>query len=119
MPPVIESLDRTPAIATRGNPIINSSFKLLSPLATLVKDERPMFRWTELSSATSYTVSVFDSALHLIRTREPLRETQWFMPEPLEAGIVYTWTVSAQKDGQEVIAPSSPMRAEFKILGKR
>jgi len=38
------------------------------------------------------------------------------MPHRLEAGIVYTWTVTAIKDGQEVVSPASPARAEFKIL---
>ena len=117
MPVVIEMLDRTPAIAVRGNPSFNPSFKIISPFATLVKSDRPTFRWTELSGATSYTVSVFDAALNLIRTSEPLTETQWSMPEPLEAGIVYTWTVTAVKDRQEIVAPAPPARAEFKILG--
>lgn len=117
MPPAIDMLDRTPAIAVRGNPSFNQSFKIIRPFATLVKTDRPMLSWTELSGATSYTVSVFDAALNLIRTSEPLTETQWLMPEPLEAGTVYTWTVTALKDGHEVVAPAPPARAEFKILG--
>ena len=40
------------------------------------------------------------------------------MPDRLEAGIVYTWMVTALKDGQEIIAPAPPARAEFEILGK-
>jgi len=40
------------------------------------------------------------------------------MQHRLEAGIVYTWTVTALKDGHEVVAPAPPARAEFKILGK-
>jgi len=118
MPLAIEMLDRTPAIAVRGNPSFNPSFKIIRPFATLVKNDRPTFRWTELSGATSYTVSVFDEALHLIRTSEPLTKTQWLMPERLGAGIVYTWTVTARKDGHEVVSPAPPARAEFKVLGK-
>lgn len=117
MPPAIEMLDRTPSIAVRGNQSSIQSFTIVSPFTTLVKNDRPTFRWTELSGATSYTVSVFDAALNLIRTSEPLAETQWLMPEPLEAGVVYTWTVTALKDGQKIIAPAPPARAEFKILG--
>jgi hypothetical protein len=117
MPLAIELLDRTPAIAVRGNPSFNPSFKIIRPFATVVMNDRPTFRWTELSGATSYTVSVFDSELHLIRTSEPLTELQWLMPESLEAGIVYTWTVTALKDGREVVAPAPPARAEFMILG--
>jgi hypothetical protein len=118
MPPAIEMLDRTPAIAVRGNRTSLQSFSVVSPFATIVGTDRPTFRWTALSGATSYTVSVYDADLHLVETSEPLKEIQWSMPDRLEAGIVYTWTVTALKDGQEIIAPASPARAEFKILGK-
>jgi hypothetical protein len=117
MPPAIEMLDRTPSIAIRGNHASTQSFTIVRPFATVISNDRPTFSWTTLNGATSYTVSVFDADLHLIRTSEPLTETQWLMPHRLEAGIVYTWTVTAQKDGQEVVSPASPARAEFKILG--
>jgi len=118
MPPAIEMLDTTPAIAVRGNRASIQSFTIVRPFATLINNDRPTFSWTVLSGATSYTVSVYDADLHLIRTSAPLEETHWSMPDRLEAGIVYTWTVTALKDGQEIIAPASPARAEFKILGK-
>jgi hypothetical protein len=118
MPSSIETLDRTPSIAIRGTPSFNRSFKVISPLATLVMSDRPTFRWTASSEAKSYTVSVFDAALNLIRTSDPLTETQWLIPEPLEVGMVYTWTVSAQKDGQDIVAPAPPARAEFKVIGR-
>jgi hypothetical protein len=38
------------------------------------------------------------------------------MPESLRAGIVYTWTVTALKNGREVVAPAPPARAEFKVF---
>jgi hypothetical protein len=118
MPPAIEMLDRTPSIAVRGNHASIQSFTIVRPFATVVSNDRPTFSWTALNGATSYTVSVFDADLQLIRTSEPLTETQWLMPHRLDAGIVYTWTVTAQKDGQEVVSPASPARAEFKILGR-
>jgi hypothetical protein len=118
MPPAIEMLDRTPAIAVRGNRASIQSFTIVRPFTTLINDDRPTFCWTALSGDTSYTVSVYDADLHLVRTSEPLIETQWLMPDRLEAGMVYTWMVTARKDGQEIIAPASPARAEFKILGK-
>jgi hypothetical protein len=118
MPPAIEMLDRTPAIAIRGNRAPIQSFTIVRPFTTVINNDRPAFSWTALSGATSYTVSVYDDDLHLVRTSEPLEDTQWSMPDRLEAGIVYTWTVTALKDGQEIIAPASPARAEFKLLGK-
>jgi hypothetical protein len=118
MPPAIEMLDRTPAIVVRGNRASIQSFTIVRPLTTLINNDRPTFCWTALNGATSYMVSVYDTNLHLVRTSEPLKETQWMLPDRLKSGIVYTWMVTALKDGQEFIAPASPARAEFKILGK-
>lgn len=118
MPPAIEMLDRTPSIAVRGNPASIQSFTIVHPLTTVISNDRPTFSWTALNGATSYTVSVYDAELLLIKTSEELTETRWMMPDRLEAGSVYTWMVTALKDGQEIIAPAQPARAEFKIIGK-
>jgi hypothetical protein len=118
MPLAIEMLDRTPSIAIRGNQTSVQSFAIVRPFATAISNDRPRFSWTALNGATSYRVSVFDANLHLIETSKPLDETQWMMPDHLQPGIVYTWTVTALKNGQEIVAPAPPARAEFKILGK-
>jgi len=118
MPSAIEMLDRTPAVAVRGTQAATQSFTIVRPFTTLINNERPTFCWTALSGATSYTVSVYDADLHLVRTSHPLTETQWRMSERLEAGTKYTWIVTALKGGQEITAPALPARAEFKILGK-
>ena len=118
MPTAIETLDRTPSIAVRGSSSSIQSFNIVRPFATVISDDRPTFSWTALTGATSYTVAVYDAALHLVGTSQPLRATQWSMRDRLEAGVVYTWIVTALKDGQEIIAPAAPARAEFKILAK-
>ena len=63
-------------------------------------------------------MSIFDAKLNLVRTSEPLTETRWRTPDRLKAGIVYTWAVTALKDGHEIVAPAPPARAEFKLLEK-
>jgi hypothetical protein len=118
MPRAIAELDRTPSIAVRGNQASVQFFRIVRPFATVIGNDRPTFSWTALNGASSYKVSVFDAELHLVRTSEPLKETQWLVPDRLEAGEIYTWTVTALKDGQEIVAPAPPARAEFKILGK-
>jgi len=118
MPIAIAELDRTPSIAVRGNQASIQSFTIVRPFATMVSNDRPTFSWTALNGATSYTVSVFDADLHLIEASKPLDETQWMMSDHLQPGIVYTWTVTALKDGQEIVAPAPPARAEFKILAE-
>ncbi len=116
MPPSIERFDRTPAVAIRGDHPAVESFSVIEPFATLTSIDRPTFRWTALTGATSYVVSVYDEALHLVRSSEALIDTHWSTPERLKAGVVYTWTVTALKDGKEIIAPAPPTRAEFRVL---
>jgi hypothetical protein len=118
MPPDIEKLDRTPSIAVRGSHASTQSFKIGRPFTTVLDDDRPTFSWTVLDGATNYTVSIFDAKLHLVRSSEPLTDTRWRMPDRLKAGIVYTWTVTALKDGHDIVAPAPPARAEFKLLEK-
>jgi hypothetical protein len=115
MPPVIEMFDRSPVVA-RGNEIRSESFAALRPLSTVISEDQPTFRWTACRGATSYTVSVYDANIHLVRTSALLSETRWMPPAPLERGVLYTWIVTALKDGKQLFAPAPPKRAEFKII---
>lgn len=117
MPPSIERLDRTPAaVAIRGNRPPVESFSVISPFATLVASDRPTFRWTPLIGAESYRVSLYDEALHLVGVSGAVTQTEWMTPDRLAAGIVYTWTVTALKGGNEIVAPAAPARAEFEVI---
>lgn len=118
MPASIERLDRTPAVVIRGNRVPSESFSIISPFATLVATDRPTFRWTALEGVESYRVSVFDEALHLVSTSGRLTETEWMLRDQLKVGRVYTWTVTALKNGKEITSPPAPARAEFEVLAK-
>ncbi len=117
MPPIIERFDRS-SVVLRGDDNKIESFNIIGPYSTVIGEDQPTFRWTSLTGAASYTVSVYDANLNLIRTSEPLTELHWTMPSHLERGVVYTWVVTAQKDGKEILAPTLPARAEFKIIEK-
>ena len=100
----------------RGDDNKSESFQVTSPYSTVIRDNQPAFRWTALSGASSYTVSVYDANLNLIATSAPLTATEWLAPDPLKQGKVYTWIVTALKDGKEILAPTLSARAEFKII---
>jgi hypothetical protein len=117
MPKVIEMFDRSRVIL-RGEDNRDESFSIISPYATVITDDRPTFRWTALNGVSSYTISVYDADLNLVRSSDPITETQWSMPKPLQRGMIYTWIVTALKDGKEVLAPVLPTRAEFKVIEK-
>jgi hypothetical protein len=118
MPASIEELDRTPKIAIRGGHPSVESFAVIEPYATLLRTPQPTFSWTPLPGARLYRVSVYDADLHVVGTSGPLTDNQWTITGPLKPGKVYTWAVTAIKEGLEVSAPAAPGRAEFKILSK-
>ena len=52
-----------------------------------------------------------------IMLAEPAAELSWTPRHPLKGNVVYTWQVTAVKDGREIAAPAAPAReARFKTL---
>jgi hypothetical protein len=92
------------------------SFRLLSPVGTALRTDRPAFRWDPLAGATSYTVTVSDSNFNQVATSGPLSGTEWTLPRPLARGAVYNWEVTALKDGKEIVAPAPPAHASFRVV---
>jgi len=119
MPEVIAGLDRTATLAVRGTRPSADTFAIIGPVATIVSNDRPVFRWTELEGVESYTVSVYDADLQLATKSEPLKEPEWVIPIRLRPEVTYTWIVAALKESEERLAPAPPSRAEFRIIGKR
>lgn len=119
MPEVISGFDRSASLAVRGTHPSADTFSIIGPLATIVSNDRPVFRWTELEGVESYTVSVYDGDLQLLAKSEPLKETEWVIPVRLRPEVTYTWIVVARKGGEERLAPAPPSRAEFRIIGRR
>jgi hypothetical protein len=71
----------------------------------VIETDRPTFRWRRLAGAASYSVTVADDRLNEIATSESLTGQEWRITRPLEYGGVYTWQVTAIKDGREVSLP--------------
>jgi hypothetical protein len=101
-----------------GGPDSGAELSLLGPVGTVVRAERPVFRWRPLTGATSYKVTVLDADFNSVATSAPLTTTAWQPPSGLARGSVYSWQLTAVKaDGQETIAPTAPApEARFKIL---
>jgi len=95
-------------------------FALLAPVGKVILTDRPSFSWSKYDGATSYRVSVFDSNANEIETSPPLTVTEWAVTKPLARDQVYTWEVTAIKDGKETIShvlPAPP--AKFRVIGQR
>jgi anti-sigma factor RsiW len=93
-------------------------FAVLEPLAEVVSDDRPVFRWQPLAGATSYSVAIFDSTLDPVQSSPPLRGTQWKPTRPMKRGQVYQWQVTAaMMDGRSITSPRPPSPgAKFRVL---
>jgi putative zinc finger protein len=98
-------------------PGVGGAFSVLGPAGITVQEDRPTFRWTALSGATSCVVTVYDPSSKAVATSHELSDTEWTLPRPLKRGVVYTWEVAATKDGKEIVSPSPPQPpARFKVL---
>jgi len=92
-------------------------FALVSPVATVVRNSRPTFRWQGLDGATSYSVAILDSNLNVVDKSNPISGLSWTSGRALRRNVVYTWQVTALKEGREITAPAAPAReARFRIL---
>jgi hypothetical protein len=93
-------------------------YPLLSPVGTAVAGERPIFRWRALEGATSYVVSVYDAKMNEVVASQPLQQTEWTPPRPLDRGGIYTWQVRAARGGAEIRLPTPDLpNAKFMVIG--
>jgi hypothetical protein len=89
----------------------------MGPVGTVVKADRPEFHWRPLTGATSYAVAVFDSNFNKVASSQPQTGTEWSPASSLKRGELYSWQVTAIKDGKEIVSPAPPAPdAKFKIL---
>ena len=104
----------------RGGNELYGTFVPLAPTNVVVVTDRPEFRWGALDSAQDYTVTIYDSNSRLVATSGPVTGTEWTTPTPLARGTVYSWQISAQKDGEKVVSPKPPLpEARFRVLDQR
>ena len=117
-PDDLEELIEKPGVLL-GERVEGEPFELLGPIATVLQDNQPVFRWRPLEGATGYIVSVLDARLDEVATSDTLAGTEWQVPKKLNGGI-YSWQVTAIKDGQRIVSPTLPApQAKFKILDAR
>jgi hypothetical protein len=97
----------------------SARFGIVAPVATLVRDARPTFRWQSHPRARAYTVVIFTDRLERVASSGELSasRTTWTPDVQLKAGTTYQWQMTAlTPDGPE-IAPAPPLpEARFRVL---
>jgi hypothetical protein len=93
-----------------------AGFDVIAPVATVVLDERPVFRWQPVPNATLYTISISNQNETWVQSWNTT-QTVWRVPIKLTRGAIYKWNVMARVGDQELYAPRPPHgEAVFKIL---
>lgn len=110
----------TELIGRRGA-LLGAEFKtplqLLAPVGTVVREDRPVLRWSNVAGASQYVVTVQDSSGRTFNS-EPLTATEWTLDRTLARGERYAWQVATTANGREVVAPAPPEPpAQFTVLG--
>jgi hypothetical protein len=117
-PPTLTQLNSQPStlLSESGNGL---PFRLLSPLHQVIRSQQPIFRWQALPGAQSYKITVTDADLNEVTTSPALSATEWRITQPLKPGGIYSWQVTALKNGITVTSPVLPApQAKFRILDR-
>ena len=97
-----------------------NTFAPLEPMDVVIETDRPKFRWQALEAARRYIVTIYDAKFREVSSSGPIVGTEWTTPNSLERGVIYSWQISALKDGETIVSPKPPMReARFRILDRR
>jgi hypothetical protein len=97
----------------------DAAFTLVSPIKVVISSDKPTLHWNKLNGATRYQVAMYDSKFNLVTSSPPLTRNNWTLPRALRRGEVYSWRVTATKDGQEIKSPVPPApEAKFKVLDR-
>lgn len=115
MPSVVNDLTGGSG-ALLGETQPGSPFQLLAPIGVVVESTRPQFQWKPLAGAT-YQVRVFDQKFHPVATSAVIQGTSWTPDQDLARSKTYVWSVTANRDGQEIESPAPPSpEARFQVL---
>jgi hypothetical protein len=92
------------------------TFTLREPVGEAVLTGRPRFTWDRLEGAATYRVRVYDEEFRRLAESPPVSATEWTADRDLDAGHMYSWTVTADVGGQEIRAPLPPApEAKFAV----
>ena len=80
-------------------------FALYEPVATVILDSRPHFRWAAVAGAASYQVAVADLERGTVAASGTSACTSWQPAAPLTRGRTYAWQVAAATNRGRIIAP--------------
>lgn len=96
----------------------DATFVVMAPQGVMVETDQPRLRWSSLSGAKHYIVTITDQNFNEVAQSPALTATDWVAPIKLKRGALYQWQVTATTaDGKEQTAPlPSAPEARFQVL---
>ena len=93
-------------------------FHLMEPVGIRMLSDRPVFRWTPVSGASHYQVTVFTEDEKIV-AQATVEGTSW-QPSPASwRGMRLFWQVTANRGAERIVAPAPPApRASFEIVSE-
>jgi hypothetical protein len=89
----------------------------LSPIATVVRGARPVFRWSSHPGARNYVVTIYGPDFERVLASPTVTGTVWTATSALTPGVTYQWQVTADTAEGPVRAPAPPAPdARFRII---
>lgn len=122
IPAELAALRETPDTFASRRSARADAFRLRRPLATAIVEAKPLFRWTAVTDATSYRLSIIPrgSSKSGNEMTLPAGTAEWAPAEALQAGGSYEWRMQAMR-GESILAraPAEPDAiAWFRILNQ-
>jgi hypothetical protein len=114
--PLLSDLTR-PDGTSRGSGNRSEEFSVIEPVGEVTITDRPTFRWSPLTGATSYTVEVYDESLRQVAVSQPVTGHTWTATQPLKRGRIYAWLVKTSNNGRVKVSPPA-QEARFRILDR-
>ena len=102
---------------------VSTGLKLISPVATAVETEKPVFRWTRIEGTTAYRINLAprdnDAAVETFVV--PAGQTTWSPSKPLARGQIYEWEVQAVRNNETIDQAPAPPEPEalFYVLNQQ
>ncbi len=115
-PALLEELAQLDANVRGGNEKNKAS--LLSPVGTLIVEDRPVLKWKGIEGATGYVVDIVDEKFNPITQSPHLESTEWKVEVGLKRDAVYLWQVTVFKD-KERIDDRLNQVGKFKIVSEK
>jgi len=91
---------------------------LISPVGTVVREQRPLFRWT-IATSNEVQIDLYDRNFEPVMSSGPVKGSDWTCTTSLKRGEMFRWQIRYRDGSNEIVVPSTTSAdARFMVLSK-